>query len=44
LLIGSRRERLSHLRRLVQLIGQIPRQQLLDTVDRVLGDALENVL
>jgi len=32
------------LRGLLQLIDQIPGQQLLDTIDRMIGDALENVV
>jgi hypothetical protein len=32
------------LRGLLQLIDQIPEQQLLDTIDRMIGDALENVV
>jgi hypothetical protein len=44
LLIRSRGERLRDLRRLLQLIGNIPRQQFLDAVDRMPGDTLENIL
>ena len=42
--IGSRCKRLRHLHRLIQLIGNIPRQQFLNAVDWMLGNALKNVL
>ena len=32
------------LRGLLQLIGKIPRQQLLDAIDRMIGDALEDIV
>jgi hypothetical protein len=32
------------LRGLLQLIDEIPRQQLLDAIDRMIGDALENIV
>jgi hypothetical protein len=38
------RQRMRDLRGLLQLIDQIPGQQLLDTIDRMIGDALENVV
>ena len=32
------------LRGLLQLIDKIPRQQLLDAIDRMIGDALEDIV
>src|SRR5882672_9375429 len=41
---SSGRQRRRNLRGLIQLIGHIPRQQLLDAIDRMIGDALEYVV
>ena len=41
---GLGRQRMRDLRGLLQLLDQIPRQQLLDAVDRMIGDALEDIV
>ncbi len=41
---SSRRQRRRNLRGLIQLIDHIPRQQFLDAIDRMIGDALEDVM
>jgi hypothetical protein len=41
---SSGRQRRRHLRGLIQLADYIPRQQLLDAIDRIVGDALEYVM
>jgi hypothetical protein len=41
---SSGRQRRRNLRRLIQLFNYIPRQQLLDAIDRMIGDALEYVM
>jgi len=41
---GLGRQRTRDLRGLLQLIGKIPRQQLLDAIDRMVGDALEDIV
>src|SRR5271157_1884192 len=41
---SSGRQCLRNLRRLVQSIDHIPRQQLLDAIDGMIGDAFEDVL
>jgi hypothetical protein len=41
---SSGRQRRRNLRGLIQLIDHIPRQQLIDAVDRMIRDALEDVM
>jgi len=41
---GLGRQRMRDFRRLLQLIDKIPRQQLLDAIDRMLGDTLEDIV
>ena len=41
---GLGRERMRDLRGLLKLIDQIPRQQLLDAIDRMVGDPLEDIV
>jgi hypothetical protein len=41
---GLGRQRMRNLRGLLQLIDQIPRQQLLDAIDRMIGDAFEHIV
>jgi hypothetical protein len=44
LIAGLSRQRLRDLRRLLQLIGEVPRQQFLDAIDRMLGETLQNIV
>jgi hypothetical protein len=41
---GLGRQRMRDLRGLLQLLGKIPRQQLLDAIDWMIGDALEDIV
>ena len=41
---GLGRQRMRDLCGLLQLLDQIPRQQLLDAIDRMIGDPLENIV
>jgi hypothetical protein len=41
---SSSRQCRRDLHRLIQVAGDIPRQQLLDAIDRMIGDALEDVM
>ena len=41
---GLGRQRMRDLCGLLQLLDQIPRQQLLDAIDRMIGDPLEDIV
>ena len=41
---GLGRQRMRDLRGLLQLVDKIPQQQLLDAIDRIIGDALEDIV
>ena len=41
---GLGRQRMCDLFGLLQLLDQIPRQQLLDAIDRVIGDPFEDIV
>ena len=44
LTVGLGRQRMRDLRGLLKLSDQIPRQQLLDAIDRMVGDPLEDIV
>jgi len=41
---GLGRQRMRDLCGLLQLLDQIPRQQLLDAIDRMIGDPIEDIV